>query len=456
MKGRFIKLFKTQQDPNAITEGVIWKQLLIFFFPILFGTFFQQLYNTVDAIIVGRYLGKESLAAVGGGTGFIINLLVGFFMGLSSGATVITSQYFGAKKHKEVSLSVHTAFALSIVGGLVITILGYFSTPALLKLLKTPADIFDLSEKYIKIYFLGIIPSIVYNMGAGILRAIGDSRRPFYYLIVGTFVNIILDFVFIAVFKMGVEGAAFATIIAQFVTMILVMSNLSRSEESYKLSIKKIGFTGSILSKILKIGFPTGLESVMYTISNLIIQANINSFGTDTAAAWAAFGKVDALFWMSISSFGIAITTFAGQNFGAKKISRIKQSAKQGFLITTTFTIILVIGVCVFANFLFSLFTDDQQVILIGAEVLLFIAPTYITFIPIEIFSGIIRGCGKTLIPTILTGGGVCLFRIVWLTTVVQKFHTIQMVCASYPISWIITSILFMFYYFYSSKRNFE
>ena len=178
-------------------------------------------------------------------------------------------------------------------------------------------DFMETSEKYIKIYFLGIIPSIVYNMGAGILRAIGDSRRPFYYLIVGTFVNIILDFVFIAVFKMGVEGAAFATIIAQFVTMILVMINLSRSEESYKLSIKKIGFTGSILSKILKIGFPTGLESVMYTISNLIIQANINSFGTDTAAAWAAFGKVDALFWMSISSFGIAITTFAGQNFGA-------------------------------------------------------------------------------------------------------------------------------------------
>ena len=456
MTGKFVKLFKTKHDPNAITEGVIWKQLLLFFFPILFGTFFQQLYNTVDAIIVGRYLGKEALAAVGGGTGTIINLLVGFFTGLSTGATVIISQFYGAKREKEVSLGVHTAFALSLVGGIVITILGFFTAPTLLKLLKTPEDIFDLSVTYIRIFFLGIIPTIVYNMGSGILRAIGDSKRPLYYLIVGTFVNIILDFAFIAIFKMGVEGAAFATIIAQVVTMILVCNALIKAEDSYKLILKEIRFSMSILRQILRIGFPAGLQSVMYTISNLIIQANINSFGTDTAAAWAAFGKLDALYWMAINSLGIAITTFAGQNYGAGKIQRVKKCTGQSFIISTIIAGGLLSIYYLFGKQLYSLFTEDKNVIQIGLDILFYIAPTFVTYNTIEIFSGVIRGCGKTLIPTILTGGGVCLFRIVWLTTVVQKFHTIQMVCASYPISWIITSFLFLAYYFYLAKKDFK
>ena len=456
MTGKFVKLFKTKHDPNAITEGVIWKQLLLFFFPILFGTFFQQLYNTVDAIIVGRYLGKEALAAVGGGTGTIINLLVGFFTGLSTGATVIISQFYGAIREKGVSLGVHTAFALSLVGGIVITILGFFTAPTLLKLLKTPEDIFDLSVTYIRIFFLGIIPTIIYNMGSGILRAIGDSKRPLYYLIVGTFVNIILDFVFIAIFKMGVEGAAFATIIAQVVTMILVCNALIKAEDSYKLILKEIRFSMSILRQILRIGFPAGLQSVMYTISNLIIQANINSFGTDTAAAWAAFGKLDALYWMAINSLGIAITTFAGQNYGAGKIQRVKKCTGQSFIISTIIAGGLLSIYYLFGKQLYSLFTEDKNVIQIGLDILFYIAPTFVTYNAIEIFSGVIRGCGKTLIPTILTGGGVCLFRIVWLTTVVQKFHTIQMVCASYPISWIITSFLFLAYYFYLAKKDFK
>lgn len=456
MNGKFVKIFRTKQNPHAITEGVIWKQLLLFFFPILFGTFFQQLYNTVDAIIVGRYLGKEALAAVGGGSGTIINLLVGFFTGLSSGATVIISQFYGAKKQKEVSLSVHTSFALSLLGGLVITIIGFFSAPALLQLLKTPSDIFNLSVTYLRIFFLGIIPSIIYNMGSGILRAIGDSKRPLYYLIVGTFVNIILDFLFIAIFKMGVEGAAFATIIAQIITMLLVCSALIKTEESYKLILKEIRITISIIRQILRIGFPAGLQSVMYTLSNLIIQANINSFGTDTAAAWAAFGKLDALYWMAISSFGIAITTFAGQNYGAGKIDRVKKCTIQSFIISTIITIGLLLIYYLFGSQLYSLFTDDDAVIKIGLDILFYIAPTFITFNSIEIFSGIIRGCGKTLVPTILTGGGVCLFRVIWLSTVVQAFHTIHMVCASYPISWVITSILFLIYYIYLSKKDFK
>lgn len=449
-----IRRFSNNQ-PTVITEGTIWKQLLIFFFPILFGTFFQQLYNTIDAIIVGQYLGKEALAAVGGGTGTIVNLLVGFFTGLSSGATVIISQFYGAKQDRDVSRAVGTAFALSIFGGFAIMVIGFFASPKLLQLLDTPQEILPQATTYIRIYFLGILPSILYNMGSGILRAIGDSKNPLYFLIIGTFLNIILDILFIAVFKLGVAGAAFATILSQFLTMILVCRSLRKTNNSYKLIYKNIKFDTPILRRILLIGLPAGIQSIMYTVSNLIIQTNINSFGTDTAAAWAAYGKIDALFWMSVNSFGIAITTFVGQNYGAKKPKRIKSGINQCFGISAVLTVVTSVIFCIFCRYFYMLFTKDENVINIGVIMVRFLAPTYLTFLPIEILSGSLRGCGKSLIPTILTCGGVCLIRIIWLGTVVQVHHTIQMVCYSYPISWCLTSVLFIIYYLFLAKKNF-
>ena len=448
---------RTLKTPTAaITEGVIWQQLLLFFFPILFGTFFQQLYNTADAIIVGRFLGKEALSAVGGGTGTVINLLIGFFTGLSSGGTVIISQFYGAKNNRDVNRAVHTAIALSIAGGIVITVLGVFYAPWMLRILGTPDEILTLAVSYTRIFFLGILPTIIYNMGAGILRAVGDSRRPFYFLIAGTILNIILDFLFIAVFKWGVEGAAFATIASQFITMVLVCRALMKSHDCYRLSIKQIRFDAQILKRIIQLGIPTGLQSVMYTLSNLIIQANVNSFGTNTIAAWAAWGKIDSLFWMTINSFGIAVTTFAGQNFGAKKLDRVRKGTKQCFVIAGIATVLLVSVFMLFGRFFYTLFTTDEPVIEEGLKILYFMAPLFITYIGIEVFSGTLRGCGKTLVPTLFTCGGVCILRIVWLSVAVPLKHEFFTVAAAYPISWVLTTILFFIYYTVMSKRDFR
>ena len=441
---------------TAITEGVIWQQLLLFFFPILFGTFFQQLYNTADAIIVGRFLGKEALSAVGGGTGTVVNLLIGFFTGLSSGGTVIISQFYGAKQSRDVNRAVHTTIALSIAGGLVITVLGVFYAPWMLRLLGTPDEILTLAVSYTRIFFLGILPTIVYNMGAGILRAVGDSRRPFYFLIAGTIINIILDFVFIAVFKWGVEGAATATIASQFITMVLVCRALMKSYDCYRLVLKEIRFDAPILKRIIQLGIPTGLQSIMYTVSNLIIQANVNSFGTNTIAAWAAWGKIDSLFWMTINSFGIAVTTFAGQNFGAKKLDRVRKGTRQCFAIAAIATVLLVSVFMLFGRFFYKLFTTDETVIEEGLKILYFMAPLFITYIGIEVFSGTLRGSGKTLVPTLFTCGGVCILRIVWLSVAVPLNPVFYTVCAAYPISWVLTTILFFIYYTAMSKRDFR
>ena len=286
------------QNNRGIVEGVIWKQLLIYFFPILLGTFFQQLYNTVDAVVVGNYLGKEALAAVGGATGTIINLLVGFFVGLSSGATVVISQYFGSGDEEGVSRAVHTSIALSLAGGIFLTFVGIFGARWALEMMGTTADVIGGATDYMRIYFAGVIMNLLYNMSSGILRAIGDSRRPMIYLIICCLVNIVLDILFVGFMHMGVAGAAIATISSQAVSAILTMRALMRTEECYKFVIKKLRVDFPLLGRILRIGFPAGIQSMMYSISNLLIQANINALGTDTMAAWTAFGKVDSIIWL--------------------------------------------------------------------------------------------------------------------------------------------------------------
>ena len=316
------------QIRNQITEGVIWKQLLLFFFPILFGTFFQQLYNTTDAVIVGNFVGKEALAAVGGPAATLINLLVGFFIGLSSGSTVIISQYYGAGNKDDVKKAVHTSIALSLASGAVIMALGLlFSRPAL-QAMNTPLEILELSTVYMRIYFLGVIPALIYNIGSGILRAVGDSKRPLYFLILSCIANIILDIFFVVVLKLGVAGVAIATSLSQVISAVMVIWALVKAEDSYRLYLREIRFSPFFLRNIIRIGLPAGLQSSMYSVSNLIVQSSINSFGTDTVAAWTAYGKVDGIFWMIMGAYGVAITTFAGQNFGAGKYDRIRKSVR--------------------------------------------------------------------------------------------------------------------------------
>ncbi|MDF2909116.1 MAG: family efflux transporter, partial [Herbinix sp.] len=445
---------RTREGSNGITDGVIWKQILIFFFPLLFGTFFQQLYNTADAIVVGRFAGKVALSAVGGTTGTLINVFVGFFVGVSTGATVTISQYYGGRQKKEVGKAVHTAIAMAIVGGAVIMLLGLVGAPMALRLMGTPEEIIPYSLTYLRIYFAGMIANLVYNVGAGILRAIGDSKRPLYYLIISCFINIILDLVFVVVFHWDVMGVALATVISQLCSAVLVCITLMRTKDSYQLRWKELHFHKEMLRRIFYIGLPAGFQSLMYSSSNVIIQANMNSFGTDTIAAWSAFGKIDGIFWMVMGSFGISITTFVGQNYGAGKYDRVRKGSKVCLSMALSVAIGLSVILYFTGPYIYWLFTTDTLVVEKGMEILHIMVPTFWTYVFIEIFSGSLRGMGDSFIPMILTSMGVCVLRILWLFTIVPLRPEISTVIYSYPITWSVTSVLFIIYYIYYTKRK--
>ena len=450
MEGKVVK-------GNRITEGSIFGQLLLFFFPILFGTFFQQLYNTADAMVVGRFVGKQALAAVGGSTSTLINLLVGFFVGLSSGATVVISQFYGARKADKVHWAVHTSIAFSVIGGIIFMIVGLVGSPWALEAMKTPEDVMGHAVVYIRIYFLGIIVNLVYNMGAGILRAVGDSRRPLYFLIASCFTNIILDVLLVAVLGMGVAGAALATITSQLLSAVLVVLALMKTDDMYKLEWKKVRIDQRMLQRIVRIGIPAGMQSVMYNISNVIIQAGVNTLGTDNVTAWATYGKVDGLYWMMINALGISATTFVGQNFGAGRLDRVRKGAGAcmviGVVLTASVGVVLYNG----GHLLVELFTTDQQVQAISMDLLHFMVPTFITYIAIEILSGTLRGVGDAWMPLIITGIGVCAVRGLWIMFVLPHYHTIIGAAFCYPLTWSLTTVAFViYYYFFSSLRRWK
>ena len=450
MEGKVVK-------GNRITEGSIFGQLLLFFFPILFGTFFQQLYNTADAMVVGRFVGKQALAAVGGSTSTLINLLVGFFVGLSSGATVVISQFYGARKADKVHWAVHTSIAFSVIGGIIFMIVGLVGSPWALEAMKTPEDVMGHAVVYIRIYFLGIIVNLVYNMGAGILRAVGDSRRPLYFLIASCFTNIILDVLLVAVLGMGVAGAALATITSQLLSAVLVVLALMKTDDMYKLEWKKVRIDQRMLQRIVRIGIPAGMQSVMYNISNVIIQAGVNTLGTDNVTAWATYGKVDGLYWMMINALGISATTFVGQNFGAGRLDRGRKGAGAcmviGVVLTASVGVVLYNG----GHLLVELFTTDQQVQAISMDLLHFMVPTFITYIAIEILSGTLRGVGDAWMPLIITGIGVCAVRVLWIMFVLPHYHTIIGAAFCYPLTWSLTTVAFViYYYFFSSLRRWK
>lgn len=440
---------------NGITEGSIFGQLLLFFFPILFGTFFQQLYNTADAVVVGRFVGKQALAAVGGTTSTLIDLMVGFFVGLSSGATVVISQYYGAKKADKVHWAVHTSVAFSVIGGICFMVIGLVGARWALTAMHTPEDVMDHAVTYIRIYFLGMIPNLLYNMGAGILRAVGDSKWPLYFLIGSCFVNIVLDVLLVAGFHMGVGGAALATISSQLFSAIMVIWCLTHTEDMYKVEWKKVKIDGRMLQRIVRIGIPAGMQSVMYNISNIIIQAGVNNLGTDNVTAWATYGKVDGLYWMMINALGISVTTFVGQNFGARRMDRVRKGAGACMAIGVILTAAVSIGLYFWGYLFVELFTADQQVQQISMDLIRFMAPTYITYITIEILSGTLRGVGDAWMPLIITGIGVCLVRVLWIICAMPHFQSILAAAFCYPLTWTLSSIAFVvYYYFFSSLKR--
>lgn len=432
---------------GGMTEGVIWQQLLLFFMPTWFGTLFQQLYNTADTVIVGRFVGTGALAAVGA-TSTLVLLVVGFSTGLSSGASVIISQLYGARQPEQVRRAVQTSVALAIWLGGGLTLIGFIATPWALRAMGTPAEILQDGILYLRVYLLGMIPSLVYNMGTGVLRAVGDSRRPLYFLIAASVVNIALDLVFVVGLGLGVLGVAIATILSQTISAFLVLGCLWSAEGApWYLERGMPHINRSLLSAILRVGMPAAVQSIFYNVSNIIIQGYINTFGTNSVAAWAVLAKLDGVYWMTIQSLGLSITTFAGQNFGARNYGRLKKGVRQAVLIGLLLTLVIIALLLGLGRWMFLIFTSDLAVVEIGVAMVHYLAPWYLSFLFIEVLSGAMRGAGDTFVPTLITCFGVCVLRVVWLVVMVPRSHTIETVLASYPITWCLASALYLIYY---------
>lgn len=438
---------RSVSSQNAILTGSIPRQLILFFLPIWFGTLFQQLYNTADTLIVGNFVGTRALAAVGATSAFV-QLLVGVFVGLCSGAGVVVAQSYGAGNVEAVDRQVRTALAMAVLGGAALTVLGLLSSRWVMVLMDTPAEIVGQATVYLQIYFLGMIPQFIYNMGTNILRAVGDSKRPLYFLIIASVVNIVLDVLFVAGFHWGVAGAAIATVISQVASAVLTLRCLAGSNGMpWHLDAFSLSIDWAVLRDICRIGLPSAAQSALYSISNIMIQASINGFGTTAVAAWGVYSKIDFLFWMTVSSLGISITTFAGQNFGARQYDRVRRGTRVCLGMTAAITVVISALLYPLAGVAFRLFSQDAAVVAQGVELMHFLVPTYLTYICIEILAGALRGCGDVRVPTLITVFGVCGLRILWLLTVVPRTNTILAVEASYPITWTLSSVLFVLYY---------
>ena len=436
---------------NNLTEGKIWKVMLRFVLPIFLGTLFQSLYNTIDAIIVGRYAGKEALAAIESVLNFH-RLPVSFFVGLSSGATIIISQYFGANKKDEVSKASHTAILFAIVGGLLLSVLSCILSPFFIRLIKVPEEIFYQAQIYTIICFSGIMVSMIYNIGSGILRALGDSKTPFYILIVSNILNIILDLILVVVFNLGVIGVGFATLISQIASAILIFIILLRTKLDCKIYINKICFYKKYLKEIFRLGLPIGVQSVLYPISNTIIQSSINTFGVNSIAAWAISGKLDFLIWTVSDAFSIAISTFVAQNYGAEKHQRARNGIKAA-LIMSMVTIFVISSILYLYNKPLAYFLiDDKNIVDLTSKIIKLIAPLYFIYVIGDVLSGAIRGIGDTFNPMIINIFGICVCRVLWIFFIVPLNPTFFMVLYGFIVSWIITAIMYIIYIVYKRK----
>lgn len=434
------------KNRGLMTEGVIWKEILLFSIPLLLGNLFQQLYNAVDSVVVGNYIGAQALAAVGSSAP-VINLLVSFFMGLAVGAGVIISRYFGARKKEELHIAVHTSLALTFAAGLVMTLIGVLISPYVLQWVGTPSDVMESSVLYLRIYFLGILSVMVYNMGSGILRAVGDSRNPLYFLIVSSVTNIILDMLFVIVFHMGIAGVGWATLIAQTISAVLTMLLLMRTKEEYQVKLKHIRFHKHMLYEIVRLGLPSGLQNAIVSFSNVIVQSNINAFGSLAMAGCGSYTKIDGFAILPVMSYSMALTTFTGQNMGAKKYDRVKQGAKTGILMSVITIVCISALLLILGPNVLAIFSSDPTVIKYGLYMMHVLAPGYIFLAISHAFNGIIRGAGITTVPMIVMVTCWCGLRMAWILTSVPLFHDIGVVFMGWPLTWIASALWLFLYY---------
>lgn len=436
-----------EKRDGLMIQGNIAKQLIMFAIPLLIGNLFQQLYNTVDSVVVGNYIGDSALAAVNS-SGPIIDMLVSFFMGLSLGSSVLISNYFGGQDSIKVKKGVHTALALAIVSGILATVIGVVFTPAILKWVNVDGSVINQSIIYLRIYFLGSIGLIVYNMISGILRGVGDSKHPLYFLIVSSIVNIVLDIIFVVVFKLGIAGVAIATSLAQIISAILSINTLIKTQEMYHLDLRAIRFHNDILTDTIRIGMPSAMQNAVVSFSNIIMQSNINVFGAYAMAGNGSYTKIDGFAILPVISLSMALTTFVGQNKGAKEYDRIKQGAKIGTLISCG--IILTLSVIIFfsAPSLLQVFSSNPKVIEYGKIMMLCVTPGYLFLTLSQCICGVLRGVGKTNIPMFVLIGCWCVFRVVWVTITTNLFHNIIFVDLGWPVSWVLSTIILLIYYY--------
>lgn len=431
---------------GLMTSGVIWKELLLFSIPLLLGNLFQLLYNTVDSIVVGNFVGHQALAAVGASTP-LINMLIGFFMGVAAGAGVLVSRFFGARKLEELHIAVHTFVAFTFLFGVLMMVAGITLTPLFLQWMGTPADIMDMAVLYLRIYFLGIIPTMLYNSGAGILQAVGDSRRPLCFLTIASVLNIILDLVFVIQLNMGVAGVAWATLIAQTVSCILVAVTLLRSKESYQIIPKKIRIDKPMLMQIVRLGIPSGLQQMIVSFSNVLVMSYVNRFGSAAIAGFSSANKFDNFLGLPVNSFMLAITTFVGQNMGANQIGRVKKGITTCIFMGIGIVIAIGIPAYLFSDLCIRMFSQEADVIYYGSWMMRTLVPFYSILNVAQVLTGAVRGTGNTTVPMLVNVFYYCIIRQVFLAVAMMFVNSIVVVFWSYPLTWTLSAVTLFLYY---------
>lgn len=429
-----------------MTTGSIWKRMVSFAVPVFLGNLCQQLYNTVDSVIVGKFVGKQALAAVAS-SGNLIFMMTGFFMGLFIGAGIVIAQYFGARNYERVRSAVHTDIAFALCCGVLLTLLGVFFTPTILTWMRTPADVLSTSILYFRLYFLGSLATILYNAGMGILQAVGDSRSPLYYLVISSVVNVALDLLFVGAMDMGVAGAAVATVISQVVSAVLCIIKLTRSDGPYRLEIKRIGVDLPLLKKITSQGVPSGVQNSIIAIANVVVQSNINTFGSDAMAGCGSYSKVEGFVFLPITAFAMALTTFIGQNLGAGQFDRAKQGARIGILCSMAMAELIGVALFFLAPYAMRLFNDDPAVVAIGVrqshiEALFFCFLAFAHGV-----SAVLRGAGRAQVPMYTMLGCWCILRVSYITLALKVWPDIATIFWAYPITWSVSCVVFLIYY---------
>lgn len=435
-------------------SGSIGKKMIIFALPLMLSGILQLLFNAADVIVVGKFAGDASLAAVGSTTS-LINLTTNLFIGLSVGANVLTANYFAAGQESDLKKTVHTAMSLSVIGGIFLTVIGFTFAPLILTLMQTPDDVIDLAVIYLRTYFCGMTAVMVYNFGSAVLRAVGDTQRPLYYLLAAGIVNVCLNLIFVIKFNLGVFGVGLATVISQIISAVLIVICLIKEQSAIQLNIKNMRIDGHKLMRIVKIGLPAGIQGMLFSLANIVIQSSVNSFGTTIVAGNSASQNIEGFAFTSMSAFHQAAVSFTGQNAGARKYERINK------ILYTALSYVLVVGLIfcviylVFGRDLLSFYTDSSDVIEAGIRRLVIIACSYAICGMMDVVVGSLRGLGYSVMPMVVSLVGVCALRLIWIATVFQleEFHRIEIIYYTYPVSWTITLAAHLICFSVAKKR---